>query len=201
MKVVRELGLERRVSLRCLPVTEERALTYIGEPFAKDAWEYRGKHDTDMTVVLSPTDLAYMAGFIDGDGSISSQIVKDKSRKYGFYIRVSLTLYQKHSRLWFLKQMHKRLKHGTLRIRKDTMVEYTLVAHKPLYTLLCMLLPYLTIKRPNALHAIQILDALPKVCDETSFLQVCTLVDEMAQYTDGKRRVMTRAVVESAMHL
>ena len=31
-----------------------------------------------------------LAGFLDGDGSIVSQIVKDKGRKYGFYIRISV---------------------------------------------------------------------------------------------------------------
>jgi hypothetical protein len=43
---------------------------------------------------LTELDKAYLAGFLDGDGSIVSQIVKDKGRKYGFYIRISVCFYQ-----------------------------------------------------------------------------------------------------------
>jgi len=46
---------------------------------------------------LTEINKAYIAGFIDGDGSIIIQIVKDKSRKFGYYIRISLAFYQ-HSK-------------------------------------------------------------------------------------------------------
>jgi len=43
---------------------------------------------------LSNLDLAYIAGFLDGDGSIVVQIVPDKTRKFKHYIRVSIVFYQ-----------------------------------------------------------------------------------------------------------
>ena len=43
---------------------------------------------------LSNLDLAYIAGFLDGDGSIIVQSVSDKTRKWKFYIRVSIVFYQ-----------------------------------------------------------------------------------------------------------
>jgi hypothetical protein len=44
---------------------------------------------------LTELEKAYLAGFIDGDGSIIIQLVKDNTHKFGFYIRISLVFYQK----------------------------------------------------------------------------------------------------------
>lgn len=44
---------------------------------------------------LSDLDKAYIAGFLDGDGSIMVQIISDKTRKFKFYIRISIGFYQK----------------------------------------------------------------------------------------------------------
>ena len=71
---------------------------------------------------LSREDLQYIAGFIDGDGSIIAQIVKSAEYKYGHTIRVSVVLYQKTRRYWFLKQMQ-RVIGGHLRKKKDGMSE------------------------------------------------------------------------------
>ena len=48
-------------------------------------------------VNLSELDKAYIAGFLDGDGSIIAQIVKDDTRKLKFYIRISIVFYQKRT--------------------------------------------------------------------------------------------------------
>jgi hypothetical protein len=44
---------------------------------------------------IKEIDLAYIAGFLDADGSIISQIVKNETYKYGFIIRISIVFYQK----------------------------------------------------------------------------------------------------------
>lgn len=44
---------------------------------------------------LTELEKAYIAGFLDGDGSIIAQIIHDKTRKYKFYIRISIVFYQK----------------------------------------------------------------------------------------------------------
>jgi len=48
-------------------------------------------------VNLNEIDLAYIAGFLDADGSILTKIVKNDSYIYGFTIRVSIIFYQKTS--------------------------------------------------------------------------------------------------------
>ena len=43
------------------------------------------------------TDLerAYIAGFLDGDGSIICQIVRSENHRFGFYIRISIVFIQR----------------------------------------------------------------------------------------------------------
>jgi len=45
----------------------------------------------------SATILAYIAGFLDGDGSVFFQIVPDKSYRRKFQIRCSIAFHQKQS--------------------------------------------------------------------------------------------------------
>ncbi len=44
---------------------------------------------------ITEIDKAYISGFLDGDGSIIVQIVKDDTRKFKFYIRISVVFFQK----------------------------------------------------------------------------------------------------------
>ena len=43
-------------------------------------------------------NLSYIAGFLEGDGCILSQIIKRKDYKFGFELRLSVSFYQKVNR-------------------------------------------------------------------------------------------------------
>lgn len=47
---------------------------------------------------LDPITAAYLAGFIDGDGSILAQLVKRKGYRYHFQVRVQVLFFQKTKR-------------------------------------------------------------------------------------------------------
>ena len=47
---------------------------------------------------LNELDLAYIAGFLDGDGSIFAQIVPGAAYKYDFTVRVSVAFFQKNEK-------------------------------------------------------------------------------------------------------
>ena len=44
---------------------------------------------------LTNIEKVYIAGFLDGNGSILAQLVKSKDYKYGFTVRISIVFYQK----------------------------------------------------------------------------------------------------------
>ena len=56
----------------------------------------------DMLKNITELDKAYISGFLDGDGSIIVQIVQDDTRKFKFYIRVSVVFFQKSVYHWFM---------------------------------------------------------------------------------------------------
>ena len=47
---------------------------------------------------INKTELAYLAGFVDGDGCINAQIVKRPDYKFKFQIRFTVSFFQKTTR-------------------------------------------------------------------------------------------------------
>jgi hypothetical protein len=43
---------------------------------------------------VNASEASYLAGFLDGDGSIHFQLVRQKEYRFGFYIRSTLSLSQ-----------------------------------------------------------------------------------------------------------
>ena len=152
-----------------------------------------------MTTKLTKEELIYLAGFIDGDGCILSQIIPRKDYKWKFQIRVSITFYQKKTRHWFILWLHKKLKHGVIRIRNDNMSEYTITGYTLVKNLLTDLYPYLRIKRPIAKLILKIIDEVKTVDNKQHFLEVCKLVDKVAQFTDSKKRKNTSHLVKTIL--
>lgn len=149
-----------------------------------------------MKTNLLETQKAYIAGFLDGDGCILAQIVPNSTYKFNFYIRVSVIFYQKKKRHWFILWLHKILKLGTIRIRKDNISEYTIVGYKPVETILRFLYPFLLIKKPIARLVLKIIDQVKTVKTKEDFLEVCKLVDKISHFTDSKKRKNTSDLVK-----
>jgi len=75
------------------------------------------------------------------------------------------------------------------------MSELAIVGNSPVKNILIQLLPYLIIKKPTANLVLQIIKALEKVKNRSDFIEVCKLVDKVAEYTDSKKRIITSEYV------
>ena len=64
---------------------------------------------------MNATIAAYIAGFLDGDGSIHLQLVRQREYRYGFYVRVSVSFHQHQSGRFGLEWLKERLGAGYLR--------------------------------------------------------------------------------------
>ena len=150
---------------------------------------------------LTTNQLSYIAGFLDGDGSIMVQIVKNKTYKYGHTIRVTICFYQKTKRHWFLLKLKKLLgKEWKIKKRDDGMSELYITGFKPVKNLLVTLQPYFRLKPRLSKLVLEIIDEYSQIQNEADFLEVCKKIDKTAEYTDSKKRKNTYSSVKTYLN-
>lgn len=147
---------------------------------------------------MEKEDLAYIAGFLDGDGCIMLQLIFRHDYVLGYQIRASVVFYQKQQYVSFLEQLKSRLMAGYIRVRNDGMAEYTIVGPKPVYNLLKDLQPYLQLKRRQADLALSVLAKMPtgRAMNAVTLLKLAGEIDEFAQLNYSKKRTNTSLIVK-----
>lgn len=105
----------------------------------------------------SKTELAYIAGFLDGDGSLMLQIKKRKDGAVGIRFMPTICFYQdtRHEKtLFWIKEV---LGIGYFSRRKDGMTELRINGYRQVQDILAMLSPYIRFKKLQS-------DALEDAC-------------------------------------
>ena len=150
-----------------------------------------------MVQTLTEAQASYLAGFIDGDGSIMAQIVKRPDYVLRYQIRLSVVFFQKKKRTHFLTQFQKEIGSGTLRDRGDGICELALVGANTVFPFLRQVRPFLRIKHKQANLVIQIIEQLPLTKKSPErFLDLCKLADQVSLLNDTKSRLTNLATVE-----
>ncbi len=146
---------------------------------------------------MSNEEKAYIAGFLDGDGSIMAQLVSRKDYKLGYQIRVSCVFYQKTTHRKFLLWLKEQLGYGYVRLRNDGMSEYTIVGLREVEHVLTLLYPFLRLKKALARDVLNIIKQHPKQRQMTAskLISLSSLVDMTANFNYSKKRTITSAVV------
>jgi len=173
-----------------------------------ELWERRGKvffiQYSIVPKINNWTDpeVAYLAGFIDGDGSIFAQIAERKDYVLGFQIRYSITILQKHSRKFFLDQLEKELGCGTVRNRdnEQKMSELAIVGWQTIEPILRRLQPFLRLKRAQANLLLELIEQRAgAVKNPVRFLELCEKVDRFGELNDSRNRIITSKVVRDRL--
>ena len=145
---------------------------------------------------MGTTTLEYIAGFLDGDGSIFFQIVKTKNLHNPFRIRGSVLFSQKRENARILEHLYQYFGVGYIRHRKTGVSDYTVVEPKEVERLLTDLRPYLFLKKKHADLGLEILQRLKTQRDLNDFLEICKLVDHFGKLNYSKKRTITSKTVE-----
>ena len=106
----------------------------------------------------SKIDLAYIAGFLDGDGSLMLQIKKRKDCVRGIRFMATICFYQNKRHRFPLRSIRRTFGIGYLSSRNDGMSELRINGFGQVKNILNDLLPYLRFKKKQAL-------ALSKACE------------------------------------
>lgn len=140
---------------------------------------------------------SYLAGFLDGDGSIYVRLKPNRTYRYGFQIAPSVVFFQKHTSEVNLKTIQSKLEYGYLRYRKDGIIEFTIGDRPSIRAFIKATYPFLLFKKPQATLMLQILDFSEKVTSGEDFLRLAELIDQFEQLNYSKKRTNRAQVVRN----
>ena len=147
---------------------------------------------------VNATIAAYIAGFLDGDGSIHLPLVRQREYRYGVYVRVSVSCHQHQSGRQGLERLKEQLNVGYLRDRAGQMSDYVITNRPAIRTLLTAIAPYVVFKKRQGERALTLLDAIEAIDSPETFLAVARQVEAFKSLNRSKRKVNTvQAVLEA----
>ena len=103
---------------------------------------------------------SYVAGFLDGDGSIHFQLVRQNGYKFGYYIRSSVSFSQSTSARWGLEILQADLGGGYVRDRGTGMSDLVITSRPLVSDILSAVAPYVIFKK---VHVRKALELLPRI--------------------------------------
>ncbi len=111
-------------------------------------------------VKILNTDLAYIAGFLDGDGSVIVQVKNRKDTPKGWRLMFTICFYQDSRHEKPLLWIQKKLGIGYISQRKDGITELRINGYEQTRNILEKLYPYLKFKKKQTKYVLQILKLL-----------------------------------------
>jgi hypothetical protein len=142
------------------------------------------------------SDASYLAGFLDGDGSIHFQLVRQKEYRFGYYIRASLSLSQSTSARAGLEYLQSLIGCGYLRDRGTGMSDLVVTSRPLLIEVLSEVEPYVVFKKLHVRRALELLARIRPRMGAEEFLEIARQVDDFASLNYSKTKRITAADVE-----
>ena len=140
---------------------------------------------------------SYIAGFLDGDGSIHFQLVRQKEYRFGFYIRASISFSQSTSARHGLERIQSMLGgRGYLRDRDTGMSDLVITSRPIVVEILQDVEPYVIFKKDHVRRALELLPLLGGVKDPEFFLHLAHQVDAFATLNYSKSKRISAVDVE-----
>lgn len=147
-------------------------------------------------IKVQSTDWAYIAGFLDGDGSVMVQIKKRKDTKRGWRLMFTVCFYQDSRHEKPLIWIKRKLGIGYISKRNDGITEFRINGFKQLGPIMTALYPYVKFKKKQVSCAIQILQILDSkenlfTLDKSKRKKIARLILKARQenYQSGSKRV------------
>ncbi len=145
---------------------------------------------------MKVSDAAYLAGFLDGDGSIHFQLVRQREYKFGFYIRASLSLTQSTADRGGLEHLQRVIGGGYLRDRGTGMSDLVVTSRPLLREVLNAVAPQVVFKRRQVDRALELLPQIRPRMSAEEFLRLAHEVDAFVTLNHSKTKRITAADVE-----
>jgi hypothetical protein len=146
---------------------------------------------------MNASTASYIAGFLDGDGSIHFQLVPQKEYRFGFYIRATISFSQATSARHGLERIQSMLGGvGYIRDRGTGMSDLVISSRHAVISLLQEVEPYVIFKETHVRKALELLPLLQGVKDPEFLLHLAHQVDAFATLNYSKTKRISAADVE-----
>lgn len=144
--------------------------------------------------ITKPTDFAYIAGFLDGDGSIMVQIKNRYDTPTGWRLMFTICFYQDSRHKTYLEWIREKLHIGYLSDRKDGISELRINGQKQIKEILSQIKPFIKFKLKQVRITLKILNLiketrLPQLKKEAR-LEIADLICDLRNenYFSSKRK-------------
>jgi intein-encoded DNA endonuclease-like protein len=137
---------------------------------------------------MKTTDKAYLAGFLDGDGSIHVRLKPNNTYRFGFQVAPSIVFYQSSKEIKHLNDIKDLLKIGYIRQRNDGIVEYIIGDNQGMVYLIKQIFPFLKLKKKQAKLLLKILSTKNSIKSAKDFYNLTKEIDAFEKLNYSKKR-------------
>lgn len=137
---------------------------------------------------MKTTDKAYLAGFLDGDGSIHVRLKPNNTYRFGFQVVPSIVFYQSSKEMKYLYDIKNLLKIGYIRERNDGIVEYIIGDNQGMAYLIKQIFPFLKLKKKQAKLLLKILSNKNNIRSAKDFYNLAKEIDAFEGLNYSKKR-------------
>ncbi len=148
---------------------------------------------------LSKEKLAYIAGFLDGDGSIYVKLKPNTTYRYRFQVSPAIVFYQSQKEKNYLQWLKNMIGKGYLRERNDGIIEYIIGDMESMKELLQKLLPYIRLKRMQARLMLEIIRRKSKIKNAKEFVKLAERIDLFQKINYSKKRTQNSIEVKKVL--
>ena len=138
--------------------------------------------------MLSQNQKAYLAGFLDGDGSIYVRLKPNSTYRYGFQVSPYIVLFQSQKERENFQKICSLIGLGYLRVRKDGILEYIIGKTEGLREFLKIIKPFVILKKRQVALMTEILDKKEKMRNKNDFRKLTDLIDRFRELNYSKKR-------------
>ena len=138
--------------------------------------------------MLSQNQKAYLAGFLDGDGSIYVRLKPNSTYRYGFQVSPYIVLFQSQKEKENFQKICSLIGLGYLRVRKDGILEYIIGKTEGLREFLKIIKPFVILKKRQVALMTEILDKKEKMRNKNDFRKLTDLIDRFRELNYSKKR-------------
>jgi len=131
---------------------------------------------------------AYLAGFLDADGSIYVQAKPNPTYRYGFQVAPYIVLFQSAKDRINFEKLCSRIGLGYMRERNDGILEYIIGKADSIKKFIALVKPFLFLKRKQADLLLRILKAKEIIKNKLDFRKLLDLVDSFRELNYSKKR-------------